>query len=58
MNRLTDSTNRGPRDYFYFGAVFLGILLATSGMIVTSPRFTLLGAFVLVLGLAYFLIRN
>ena len=58
MNKLVESSDRGPIDYFHFGACFAGFILTATGVILTSPGLTLFGALVLGFGLAYFLVEN
>jgi hypothetical protein len=58
MNNFADSTDRGPVDYFHFGAVFFGFILTLAGVILLSPGFTLFGGAVLALGFVYFLLQN
>jgi hypothetical protein len=58
MKKLVDSSDRGPIDYFHFGAGFAGIILTAAGIVLTSPVFTLFGSFVLAFALAYFLVEN
>ncbi len=58
MKKLVDSSDRGPIDYFHFGAAFAGIILTATGVILTSPGFTLFGALVLGFAVAYFLVED
>jgi hypothetical protein len=58
MKKLVDSSDRGPIDYFHFSACFAGFILTATGVILTSPGFTLFGALVLGFGVAYFLVES
>ena len=58
MNKLVDSSNRGPIDYFHFAAGFAGVILTVTGIVLTSPGFTLFGALVLAFAIAYFLVED
>jgi hypothetical protein len=45
---------RSPLDFFHFGVVSLGIVLALAGVVITSVRVVLLGLVLVAWGGAYF----
>ena len=58
MKQLVDSSDRGPIDYFHFGAGFAGIILTATGVVLTSPGFTVFGVLVLAFAVGYFLVED
>jgi hypothetical protein len=43
MTTYSDSTDRGPVDYFLFGLAFTGFLLGVGGVILSSPATAIFG---------------
>jgi hypothetical protein len=52
MSTYSDSTDRGPVDYFLFGLAFVGFLLGVSGIIISSLAAAILGLFLLLVSIA------
>jgi len=58
MNETVESTDRKAKDYFLFGLVFWGLILAAAGVVMTSAITGVVGTFLVLLGLAFFLPKN
>jgi hypothetical protein len=58
MREESDSTDRKPEEYLLFAFTFLGFATAMSGIIVSSPAVTFVGAAVSLLALAGFLLKS
>ena len=58
MNETVESTDRKAKDYFLFGLVFWGLILAAAGVVMTSAITGIVGTFLVLLGLAFFLPKN
>lgn len=58
MAVTVESTTRGPRDYFHFGVIFLGALIAISGVVTVSVRAAVCGLVLIAFGMAYFLVTG
>lgn len=58
MTEKVESTTRGPKDYFHFGAIFLGTLIALAGVVTVSLRAAICGIVLVAFGMAYFLVTG
>lgn len=58
MSELVESTTRKARDFFHFGLVFFGFIIAGGGVVMLSVGVSLLGALLLAAGLAFFLLQK
>lgn len=58
MQAEVESTTRGPKDFFHFGIIFLGVLFAISGVVITSIRIAILGLVLIAFGMAFFLVHS
>jgi hypothetical protein len=55
MHDHSDSSCRRPEDYLFFALTFIGFVIAGSGVIVSSPGITVMGAILSLLALACFI---
>ena len=58
MNPLSESSTRTPIDYFHFGITFFGCIIGAAGVVMTSVGVLVLGAVLIAMGLAYFLVGD
>ena len=58
MDKLVDSSTRGPMDYFHFALAFFGFLILATGIVLTSIGLTIFGGLLEVFALLFFLVRN
>jgi hypothetical protein len=58
MNEFVESTDRKAKDYFHFGLVFGGLIIAVAGVVLTSAITGIVGTFLVALDSAFFLLKN
>jgi hypothetical protein len=58
MDEFVDSSDRTAKDYFHFGLAFWGFIVSLAGVILTSAITGIVGAFLVALGLAFFLLKH
>ena len=47
----SDSTDRGPVDYFLFGLAFIGFLLGAGGVVLSSRAVAIFGLFLMLISI-------
>jgi hypothetical protein len=52
MSTYSDSTERGPVDFFLFGLAFVGFLLGVSGVILSSLAAAIFGLVLMLISIA------
>jgi hypothetical protein len=58
MNEFVESTDRKANDCIHFGLVFWGLIIAATGVVLTSVITGIVGTLLVSLGLAFFLLQN
>lgn len=58
MDRLVDSTDRRPLDYFGFGVCGFGALIGAAGVVTLRPGLFMLGGILVAFGVIYFFLLD
>ena len=58
MSEFVDSTDRRPLDYFSFGLMAAGELIAAAGVVTLHPVVFILGGVMIAFGLIYFFLLD
>lgn len=57
MNEQLDQTERSRWDFIHFGVMFLGFVLGAAGIVINSVAWSLVGLFLMLVGVLYFSLK-
>jgi hypothetical protein len=58
MNAHVESTDRKPTDYFFFGLMFWGSIIATAGVVTVTCGVAVLGLLLMAIATGYLLLTE